>query len=63
MVNRDVLAEIAEKAELLREMAEQANFDHLAFILQCCVTTARMGEDVMMDRILAELLYERSFDA
>ena len=63
MANRDVLTEIAEKAELLRDMAEQTNLDHLAFILQCCVNTARMGEDAMMDSILAELGNATTYDA
>lgn len=63
MAARDVSTEIAEKADRLRHMAEQAHLHDLAFILQCCVNTARLGEEVVVERILAELWNARVYDA
>ncbi len=63
MADWDVATEIAEKAECLRQMAEQAHLHHLAFILQCCVNTALLGEEVVIERILAEIQNARIYDA
>jgi len=54
-MQRDAAAYIAAETKKLVKVANESGLGALAFMLECCHRTATEGEDVRIERMLAEM--------